>query len=71
MCLLNKSMLKIFSRNFCIIFLQHTHHDPLCLVLLLFTFQSELNKQLLQFFITVIDAELFKTTERKRDECPY
>ena len=35
--------------------------DPLFHVLLLFLFQDQLNKQLLQLFVTVVDAELLKT----------
>lgn len=59
--------------DFCSIFLPQTHHDPLRLVLLLITFQCELNKQLLQFFIAVINAKLLKTTDRKKErhECTY
>lgn len=54
--------------DFWTIFLPQTHHNPLCLVLLLITFQCELNKQLLQFFIAVINAKLLKTTDRKKKD---
>ncbi len=54
--------------NLCTIFLPQTHHNALRLVLLLITFQCELNKQLLQFFIAVINAKLLKTTDRKKKD---
>jgi hypothetical protein len=37
--------------------------DPLPLVLLLLLLQNQLNKQLLQFLVAVIDAELFKAIQ--------
>lgn len=42
-----------------------TYRDALPLVFFLFRFQCQFNEQLLQFLITVVDAELFKAIDTK------
>jgi hypothetical protein len=38
--------------------------DALALVFLLFLFQDNLDKQLLEFLVAVVDAKLFKTNTK-------
>lgn len=40
--------------------------DALPLILFLFLLQHQLDEKLLQLFITVVDAELFKATEQEK-----
>lgn len=42
--------------------------DALPLILFLFLLQHQLDEKLLQLFITVVDAELFKATEQETQE---
>lgn len=42
-----------------------TYRDALPLIFFLFRFQCQFNEQLLQFLITVVDAELFKAIDTK------
>lgn len=45
--------------------------DAFSLILLLFLLQHQLDKQLLQLFIAVVDAELFKATAQQRKGVKY
>lgn len=42
--------------------------DAFSLILFLFLLQHQLDEKLLQLFITVVDAELFKATARETQE---
>ena len=44
-----------------------THRDALCLILLLFRLEGELNEELLQLLIAVIDAELLKAVREAEE----
>lgn len=44
---------------------QLTYRNALPLIFLLFRFQCQFNEQLLQFLITVVDAELFEAIDTK------
>lgn len=43
--------------------------DAFSLILFLFLLQHQLDEELLQLFITVVDAELFKATETEEIKC--
>lgn len=42
--------------------------DAFSLILFLFLLQHQLDEKLLQLFVTVVDAELFKATEQEAQE---